>query len=307
VSADDAGQMDQSDAAAGDAAGVDERLLLDTCGMADLLRTRQTSASELLEVHLTHIARHNDQINAIVTLDADGARAAAAAADADLANGITHGPLHGVPFTLKDCHATAGMRTTAGWPGLADYLPASDGTMAARLKAAGGILLGKTNVAPLLADVQTDNAVFGRTNNPWNIERTPGGSSGGAAAAVAAGFSPLDIGSDIGGSIRIPAHDCGIFGLKPTERRVSNHGHIPDLPNGPRMARIMNACGPMARSLPDLALGLALIQGRDGLDTELAPSPADGLPQLPTLEPAALRIAWSARGAGAGAACRRAG
>src|SRR3989442_7841413 len=144
----------------------------------------------------------------------------------------------GVPFTLKDAHATAGMRTTTGFPPLADYVPQEDSTVTARLKAAGGILLGKTNVAVMLADpAQSNNPIFGRTKNPWNIERTPGGSSGGAAAALATGMTPFEIGTDLSSSIRIPAHFCGVFGLKPTEQRVPLTGLIPGLPT-PRSVRI---------------------------------------------------------------------
>jgi len=170
------------------------------------VRRRALSARDVIEQHLAHIRQHNPALNAIVTLDEEGALRAAREADGALARGAQCGPLHGVPFTLKDCHATLGMRTTAGHPTLADHVPAEDGTVAARLKAAGAILVGKTNVPPMAMSLQTDNPIFGRTNNPWNPARTVGGSSGGAAAAVAAGLVPFDIGSDMSGSIRIPAH-----------------------------------------------------------------------------------------------------
>jgi amidase len=244
-----------------------------------MIRSREVSSVEVIEAHLARIERLNPALNAIVTLDADGALEQARAID----NGASerNGPLLGVPITLKDCHETAGMRTTSGHPPLGEYVPERDGTVAARLKAAGAILLGKTNVSQLLADSQSNNPVFGRTNNPWDLSRTPGGSSGGAAAAVAARLTPLDIGSDIGGSIRMPSHLTGIVGIKPTERRVSNHGHIPDLPGDPRGARYMNCIGPMARDIDDLALALSIIQGPDGHDVDVPPAPADGMPQLP--------------------------
>ena len=156
-----------------------------TTQLAAAIRGGSLSAAEALDAHLAQIERHNPALNAIVTLDVEQAHERARAADEALARGDVWGPLHGVPFTLKDAHATAGMRTTTGFPPL-DHIPHEDSTVAARLKAAGGILIGKTNVYQLLGDpAQTTNPIFGRTNNPWNIERTPGGSSGGAAAAVA--------------------------------------------------------------------------------------------------------------------------
>lgn len=257
--------------------------------LARLIRGREVSAVEALEAHLARIERHNPALNAVVTLDAEGALAEARAIDAH----PRHGSLAGVPITLKDCHETAGMRTTSGHPPLADYVPARDGTVAKRLKAAGAIVVGKTNVSRLLADSQSDNPLFGRTSNPWDPSRTPGGSSGGAAAAVAAGMTPLDIGSDIGGSIRMPAHCCGIVGIKPTERRVSNHGHIPDLPGRPRGARYMNSIGPMARDIDDLALALSVIQGPDGHDVDVPPMPNDGLPEVAEIALRAIPLAFA--------------
>jgi amidase len=184
-----------------------------------------------------------------------------------------------VPFTLKDAHATAGMRTTTGSPSLADTIPHVDNPVTACLKAAGGILMGKTNVPAMLADFQTNNPLFGRTNNPWNVERTSGGSSGGAATALAAGMTPFEVGTDLSGSIRLPAHFCGVYGLKPTERRVSLTGLIPGLP-GPRPLRIMSCIGPMAHTVEDLALLYTIIAGPDGDDTDVAPVPVEELPPL---------------------------
>ncbi|MEO7912689.1 MAG: amidase [Roseiflexaceae bacterium] len=250
-----------------------------TTQLAAAIRAGDVSAVEVLDAHLAQIERYNPALNAIVTLDAEQARVRACAADAALARGAACGPLHGVPFTLKDALATAGMRTTTGFPPFADHVPQEDSSVTARLKAAGGVLIGKTNVATMLADFQTNNPIFGRTNNPWNIERTPGGSSGGAAAALAAGMTPFEIGTDLSGSIRIPAHFCGVFGLKPTEHRVSLDGLIPGLPP-PRSVRIMSSIGPMARTVEDLALLYRIIAGPDGRDTDVQPVPVDAMPEV---------------------------
>src|SRR5438067_7981362 len=153
--------------------------------LAAAIRERRVSSAEVVEAHLARIARHNPALNAVVTLDEEGARRRAREADEALARGEGWGPLHGLPMTLKDGHSTVGMRTTAGHPPLADYVPREDGAVAVRLKAAGAIIVGKTNVSELLMDIQSNNPLFGRTNNPWDLERTPGGSSGGAAAALA--------------------------------------------------------------------------------------------------------------------------
>ena len=261
-----------------------------TTQLAAAIRAGHVSSTEVLEAHLTQIATHNPALNAIVTMDAERAYERAHEADEALARGQVWGPLHGVPFTLKDAHATAGMRTTTGFPLLADYLPQEDSTVTARLKEAGGILIGKTNVAAMLADpAQSSNPIFGRTNNPWNIERTPGGSSGGAAAALAAGMTPFDIGTDLSASLRIPAHFCGVCGLKPTEQRVPLTGLIPGLPT-PRSIRIMSCIGPMARTVEDLALLYSIIAGPDGRDTEVQPVPID---EVPKLELKHLRIAFA--------------
>src|ERR1700688_1002605 len=261
-----------------------------TTQLADAILAGHVSATEVLDAHLAQIDKHNAALNAIVTLDTQQAHERAREADKALARGQVWGPLHGVPFTLKDAHATAGMRTTTGFPPLADYVPQEDSTVTARLKAAGAILIGKTNVHMLLADpAQTDNPIFGRTRNPWNVERTPGGSSGGAAAALASGMTPFEIGTDLSGSIRIPAHFCGVFGLKPTERRVPLTGLIPGFA-GPRPVRIMSCIGPMARTVDDLALLYAIIAGPDGRDTEVAPIPIE---EVPNLELKNLRIAFA--------------
>ena len=260
-----------------------------TTQLANAIRAGQVSATEVLEAHLAQVDTHNPALNAVIIMDAEHAYERAREADAALARGEVWGPLHGVPFTLKDAHATVGMRTTTGFPPLADYVPMVDSTVTARLKTAGGILFGKTNVAMMLADYQSNNPIFGRTNNPWNIERTPGGSSGGATAALAAGMTPFEIGTDLSGSIRIPAHFCGVFGLKPTEQRVPLTGLIPGLP-GPRPVRIMSCIGPMARTVEDLALLYSIIAGPDGRDTDVQPVPVD---EVPNLELKKLRIAFA--------------
>ncbi|MEP6491690.1 MAG: amidase [bacterium] len=260
-----------------------------TTELAASIQARDVSACEALDAHVAQIEEHNAALNAIVTMDIEGARTRAREADDALARGELWGPLHGVPFTLKDAHATAGMRTTTGFPPL-DHLPQRDGTIAARLKAAGGNLIGKTNVAMLLSDYQSVNPIFGRTNNPWNVDRTPGGSSGGAAAAIAAGMTPFDIGTDMAGSIRIPAHFCGVFGLKPTEHRVSMEGVVPDPQGGPRPVRIISCCGPMARTIEDLELLHRIIAGPDGHDTDVPPVPIGRMPEIAIEN---LRIAYA--------------
>jgi amidase len=251
-----------------------------TIELAVAIRVGQVSAIEVLEAHLAQIEQRNPALNAIVVMDAEGARVRARKADEALARGEVLGPLHGVPFTLKDVHSTAGMRTTVGFPPLADHVPQEDSTVAARLREAGAVLVGKTNVAMLLADYQSNNPIFGRTNNPWNVERTPGGSSGGAAAALAAGMTPFEIGTDLSSSIRIPAHFCGVFGLKPTENRIPLTGLFPNPRGAPRSIRIMSSIGPMARTVEDLVVLYKIIAGPDGRDTEVRPGPVDHVPEL---------------------------
>ncbi|HEY5897319.1 MAG TPA: amidase family protein [Burkholderiales bacterium] len=263
--------------------------------IAAAIRARRVRAREVAELLLSRIETHNPALNAICTLDAAGARRRADEADAALARGELWGPLHGVPMTIKDALETAGLRTTGGHPPLADYIPTKDASAVARLRNAGAILLGKTNVPPLSADYRADNPIFGRTNNPWNLERTPGGSTGGGAAAVAAGLSAFDVGSDLAGSVRTPAHFCGLFGLKPTERRVPNTGHIPEPPGLPRAVRHMNVLGPLARSVDDLVQVMKIISGPDDAEWDLAPVPWIDPPERPLK---AHRFAWSTDFAG---------
>ena len=258
--------------------------------LAAALRARRCSARELTELYLARISRHNASLNAFCTLDETGALRRAREADEALARGDLWGPLHGVPMSIKDALVTAGVRTTGGHMPLKDYVPQRDASAVARLRAAGAILLGKTNVPPLSADYRADNEIFGRTNNPWNLERTPGGSSGGAAAAVAAGLSAFDVGSDLAGSVRTPVHFCGLFGLKTTERRIANTGHIPEVPGLPRAVRHMNVLGPLARSVEDLALITRTMCGPD--DTEWDVPPVAWI-EPPERELRAHRFAWS--------------
>ncbi|THF70867.1 amidase [Deinococcus sp. Arct2-2] len=257
--------------------------------MLQALEQRDLSAAELLELHLDRIKRLNPALNAVVTLDVEQAQHTARQADDARARGVTR-PLLGLPFTVKDVLETAGVRTTAGFPPLSEYVPTTDAPSVARLKAAGGVLLGKTNTPTLAAGAEPDNPIFGPTHNPWNRQYSPGGSSGGEAAAIAAGLSPLGLGSDAGGSVRIPAHFCGIFALKPTEHRIPTSGHIPELPGLPRGLRHLATLGPLARSVDDLALALSVLAGPDGRQWEVPPVPVD---LVPTLEAAQLRVAWT--------------
>jgi amidase len=258
--------------------------------LARRLRSREVSAGELLSLYVGRIERLNAPINAVVTMDLERATSRAAEADRATARGESWGPLHGVPVTLKDTQSTEGIRTTAGYPRLSSYVPASDGTIAARLKGAGAILFGKTNTALLAYDQQTTNPIFGRTNNPWDLARTSSGSSGGAVAALAAGLTGLDVGSDAGGSIRVPAHCCGVYGLKPTFGLVSQEGHIPDLPGMPRLDWVLSTSGPLARSLDDVALALRVIAGPDGKDSTIPPVVRG---DASIVEPRRLKVAWA--------------
>jgi amidase len=261
-------------------------------GIAAAIRSRRVSASEVLEMYLGRIAKHNPKINAVCTLDEEGSRKRAKEADTALSKGELWGPLHGVPMTIKDALETAGLRTTAGYPPLSNHVPKKDASAVARLRAAGAVLMGKTNVPPLSADGRADNPIFGRTNNPWNLERTPGGSSGGAAAAVAAGLTGFDLGSDLAASVRMPSNWCGIFGLKPTEGRVPNTGHIPEVPGTPHAVRHINTLGPLARSVEDLDTLLRVVAGPDDSDWETAPAP---LPEVSLPDLSSLRLAWTTR------------
>lgn len=253
--------------------------------LARAIRNGRLSSVEATKAHLDRIARENASVNALVVVDRDGAMKAAKAADRALADRKSSkakppGPLHGVPITIKEAFDVAGLRTTSSHPPLKDNVARQDATLVARLRAAGAVILGKTNVPELCADFQTDSPIFGTTKNAWDERRTAGGSTGGGGVAVAARLSPLELGSDIGGSVRNPAHYNGIFSLKPTEWRVPAHGHVPDLPGVTRSTRYMGTFGPLARSVDDLEVALRIIAGPDGYEAEAAPVPLGPTPKL---------------------------
>ena len=256
--------------------------------LARMIRDKEVSAGEVLDAYLEQIAKHNGKINAIATLD-ERARKRASEADLALARGENWGQLHGVPITIKDTFETSGLLTTAGYKPLRNYIPAQDATVVARLRQAGAIILGKTNPAEMASDYQSTNDLFGRVNNPWNLDYTPGGSSGGSAAAIAAGFSALDLGNDVSGSTRQPAHFCGVFALKPTDRRLPTTGHIPEFPGMPKCIRQLMTVGSFARSIEDLQLCLSLTVGADPRQPDIPPVPLD-TPSSNSLQ--SLRIAW---------------
>lgn len=233
--------------------------------LAQLIRSRQLSSRELLDMYLARIERLNPAINAVVTIDAERARADAAKADQVTATGDSDaalGPLHGLPITIKDAVEVAGMRSTGGSVALSTHVPEADAPAVARLRRAGAVVFGKTNVPEWSGDIQTFNALFGVTNNPWDPTRTPGGSSGGPAAAVAAGLSSFELGTDIGGSIRIPSSFTGVCGHKPSYGVVSQRGYL-DSVGGGRTDADVNVFGPIARSVADLELLLGVLAGPD--------------------------------------------
>ena len=249
---------------------ADELYFRSATWLARAIRARDVSSLEVIDACLARIEAVNPRINAVVRL-ADDARDRAREADAALTRGREDlGPLHGVPFTIKDSLDTAGVVTSAGTVGWRDRVPARDATVVARLRTAGGILLGKTNTPEFTWSDETDNDVYGRTSNPYDLERTPGGSSGGAAASVAAGGSPFDVGSDTGDSIRQPAHVCGIAGLKPTSGRVPRTGHHPGYTG---LFESFTQLGPMARRVEDLELLLPIMAGPDGEDPHVGSVP----------------------------------
>ncbi len=235
-----------------------------TIELVEALQTRRVSAIELLDRSIARIEAHDDAINAVVVRDFERARAAAGAADAALARGERR-PLLGVPMTVKEAIHVAGLPTTWGIPGTQTIEVRESAVAVQRLERAGAVIIGKTNVATQLGDWQTFNPVYGTTNNPWNTARTPGGSSGGGAAALAAGFVSLELGSDLNGSLRIPAHCCGVFAHKPTFGLVPTRGFAP--PGVPVLSVNKDVdfgvLGPMARSAADLALALDVIAGPD--------------------------------------------
>ncbi len=234
-----------------------------TTELTSLIRRGEITSLNLLNLYIENIQRYNDEINAVVALDMDAARSRAVEADKALAQGQDWGLLHGLPMTVKDVFEVVGMPATSGDPKLKNYIPESNALAVQRLIDAGAIIFGKTNVPYHGSDFQSYNKVYGTTNNPWDLSRTPGGSSGGSAAALAAGFTPLELGSDLGGSVRFPAHYTGVFGHKPTFGIVPRYGHIPPMPGQIRPNQMpvipLFVVGPLARSADDLELALEVL------------------------------------------------
>jgi aspartyl-tRNA(Asn)/glutamyl-tRNA(Gln) amidotransferase subunit A len=258
----------------------------DATRLAELIRTREFSPVEVMKAHLDRIEAVNPSVNAIVTIVAD-ALESARKAEAAVQRGEELGPLHGVPFTVKDSIDTANVMTQRGSPIFKGRTPATDATSVARLKKAGGILIAKTNLPEFSYGIESNNLLTGRTNNPWNLDRTPGGSSGGESAAIAAGMSPLGLGSDLAISLRGPAAHTGIVSLKAT------HGRVPMTGIWPREPRRFWHVGPMARSIRDLSLAFSQLAGPDGQDDYSSTAlPFDNGIGHSNLRP--LRVGWLA-------------
>jgi amidase len=284
-----AGTLLPASTIARDSGDASEGLAYRTAGdLVKALADRQVSSRELVDGAISRIEALDPKINAVVVRDFDRARTAADAADAALAKGERRALL-GVPMTVKEQYAVAGLPTTWGDPKYKDRKAEVDALVVQRLKAAGAVILGKTNVPLNLADWQSFNEVYGTTNNPWDLSRTPGGSSGGSAAALAAGFVPLELGSDIGGSLRAPAHFCGVFSHKPTLDLVPQRGTGPPQAPAVPVRGDLAVCGPMARSAADLALALAVLAGPDemaegiGYKLSLPPPRHETLPDFRVL------------------------
>jgi amidase len=249
---------------------MEEILSASALSLGRAIRASQVSSAEVVDAYLQRNDQVNPAINAVVQRDDERARAEATAADAALARGESGGPFHGVPFTVKDIFDVAGVVSAAGLEERATYIPDRDAVVVARMRGAEAILLGKTNCPPGGAGVVTENPLYGATRNPYDLDRSPSGSSGGEAAAIAAGASPLGLGSDSGGSIRTPAHYCGIAALRPTVGRVPNTGAF-ELPGGLTDPR--SQIGPMSRRVEDLGPALAIIAGVDWRDSGVVPMP----------------------------------
>lgn len=224
------------------------------------MKNGKLTSRQLLDYYIKRIERLNPQLNAVIATDFSAARARADAADKARIDGKSWGPLHGLPMTVKDTYEVVGMPCVAGAPSLKDHLPKKNAVAVQRLEDAGAIVFGKTNVPLFASDIQSYNKVYGTTHNPWNVQYTPGGSSGGAAASLAAGFTSVELGSDIGGSIRTPAHFCGVYGHKPTHGIISLRGHIPG-PPGVLSETDLAVAGPMARTADDLQMLMDVVTG----------------------------------------------
>jgi Asp-tRNA(Asn)/Glu-tRNA(Gln) amidotransferase A subunit family amidase len=227
------------------------------------IRTKEISPREIIDAHLARIEKLQPKLNAFVHIDAEGARRQALAAEASILRGDSAGALHGVPISIKSCIDVAGWPCPAGSRLRADYVAGEDAVLVSRLRAAGAILIGNTNVPEFLMAYETDNAVSGKTSNPWDISRSAGGSSGGEAAAIASGCSMGGVGSDGGGSVRVPAHFCGISGLKPTPGRIPGTGHFP---RGAGAFAWLGVVGPMARTVADVRVLFDVMKGPDADD-----------------------------------------
>ena len=249
---------------------MNDLVFLSAVLMAERIRKKRLSPVEIVDAHLGQIERLNPTLNAFVQVDAEGARQAAQDAEIAVMHGKTLGPLHGIPISIKSSMAVAGMLCESGTRLRAGFVPVLDAPLVARLRAAGAIVMGVTNTPEFLMAWETDNLLYGRTNNPWDLQRTPGGSSGGEAAAIAAGMSAGGVGSDGGGSIRVPAHFSGICGLKPTPGRIPATGHYP-VSAGP--FALIGVVGPMARAVDDLKVLFEVMQGPDIGDACAAPVP----------------------------------
>jgi Asp-tRNA(Asn)/Glu-tRNA(Gln) amidotransferase A subunit family amidase len=247
-----------------------ELTFLSAVSMAEQIRQGKLSPLELVDVHLARIKRLNPKLNAFVQVDAEGARRQARVAEEAVARGENLGPLHGVPVSIKSSIEVTGLRCEAGTKLRDGFMAPHDAPLVSRLRRAGAIILGTTNAPELLMAWETDNLLYGRTNNPWDLSRTPGGSSGGEAAAIASGCSAGGVGSDGGGSIRVPAHFSGICGLKPTPGRIPATGHFPTSV-GP--FALLGVVGPMARTVADLKVLFEVMQGPDDGDPSAAPVP----------------------------------
>lgn len=257
--------------------------------IADQIREGKISSYQVVSAYIQQIEKHNNTYNAVVLLNKEAALTRAKEADLALSKGEYWGKLHGVPLTIKDNYNTQGLATTAGFLPLKNNVPEQDAALVALLKAEGAIIIGKTNLSVLAMDMQADNPIFGKTNNPWDTARTSGGSSGGCASALATGMTPLSFGNDLAGSIRLPAAYCGVYGFKPTFGVVSLQGIQTDPAQETNGLKSLAVAGPLARSIDDLELALQIIAQPVATDQRLIPISQN----LETIEIKKLKIAWT--------------
>ena len=256
--------------------------------LSGLIASRSLSSEAVTELYLSRIRAHNPALQSVIVPNAEDARRTARERDADLARGAAPGALHGVPITVKESFDVAGLPTTVNFRQLKGNVATANALVVARAREAGAVVLGKTNIPTLLSDYQSFGPVYPRANNPYDVTRTPGGSTGGGAAAVAAGLTAIEFGSDIGGSIRLPAHFCGVFGLKPTENAaLHGEGHVPPLPGARSGFVAMASMGPLARTVGDIELAWRVMNRQTW-------SPLTHLPSKPRSKAAAseYRVAW---------------